>query len=100
MRQLFCALLTVILCFVMLPVNALAASFIYPVRYDYISSYFNPPHNGVDFATACGTPIYASHGGSITYAAHGWNDGYGGLVKINDGEDEAWYAHMQYITYW
>jgi murein DD-endopeptidase MepM/ murein hydrolase activator NlpD len=40
-------------------------------------------HSGTDLAGGCGNPIYAAHGGTVTYA--GWNGGYGNYVRINHG---------------
>lgn len=40
-------------------------------------------HQGVDFASPCGTPILASAAGTVTYA--GWNGSLGNYVAINHG---------------
>src|SRR5690606_12583244 len=50
-------------------------------------------HFGTDFASGCGTPIYAASSGRVIYA--GWNGGYGNFVKIDHGG--GWttaYAHI------
>jgi len=41
-------------------------------------------HQGVDFASPCGTPILASADGTVTYA--GWNGSLGNYVAINHGQ--------------
>jgi murein DD-endopeptidase MepM/ murein hydrolase activator NlpD len=50
-------------------------------------------HTGVDWATAYGTPIFASGNGVV--ASAGWEGGYGKYVKIkhNNGYETA-YGHM------
>ena len=40
-------------------------------------------HAGVDLAPACGTPIYAAHDGTVTFAANG--GGYGNEVVLDNG---------------
>lgn len=53
-------------------------------------------HNGLDFAAAIGTPIYATADGVVTFA--GWSSGYGRLVKIqHDFGLETRYAHQSQI---
>ncbi|KIC49295.1 M23 family metallopeptidase [Tateyamaria sp. ANG-S1] len=50
-------------------------------------------HNGVDFAAANGTPLYATADGVVTHA--GWQSGYGRLVKIqHEFGIETRYAHL------
>ncbi len=53
-------------------------------------------HTGIDFATACGTPIVAVSGGTVSQA--GWDGPYGYQVreKLPNG-DEVWYNHMSLI---
>jgi len=55
--------------------------------------------NGVDIATACGTPIYAAADGEvITADGSGWNGGYGKFVKIRHPNGViTLYAHMSKI---
>jgi murein DD-endopeptidase MepM/ murein hydrolase activator NlpD len=49
-------------------------------------------HNGTDFGTPYGAPIYAIEGGVVLVA--GWNDAYGNLVVIDHGGGIAsWYGH-------
>src|SRR6202012_77062 len=50
-------------------------------------------HTGVDWATAYGTPIFASGNGTVEVA--GWEGGYGKYVKLkhNNGYETA-YGHM------
>ncbi|MEO0936979.1 MAG: M23 family metallopeptidase [Pseudomonadota bacterium] len=49
-------------------------------------------HNGVDFAGAHGSPIYATADGVVTFS--GWASGYGRLVKIqHEFGIETRYAH-------
>lgn len=49
-------------------------------------------HNGVDLAASCGTPIYASAEGKVSFA--GSSGGYGLMVKIkHDGGVETRYGH-------
>ncbi|MEL7214023.1 MAG: M23 family metallopeptidase [Pseudomonadota bacterium] len=50
-------------------------------------------HNGVDFAAASGTPLYATADGVVVHA--GWQSGYGRLVKIqHEFGIETRYAHL------
>lgn len=50
-------------------------------------------HAGTDLAGGCGIPIYAAHGGQVTYA--GWNGSYGNFILINHGEGiSTGYAHI------
>jgi len=58
-------------------------------------------HEGVDFASPCGTPILASAAGTVTYA--GWNGAYGNYVAINHGwiDGSYWstgYGHQSKIA--
>ncbi|WP_460273272.1 DUF5930 domain-containing protein [Celeribacter sp. ULVN23_4] len=53
-------------------------------------------HEGQDFASAYGTPIYATADGVVTFA--GWSSGYGRLVKIqHDFGIETRYGHQSQI---
>ena len=47
-------------------------------------------HKGIDIAGSYGIPVYASDGGTVTYA--GWMSGYGYLVQISHGNG--------YVTYY
>ena len=51
--------------------------------------------NGVDIANSCGTPIYASAGGTAaTVDGVGWNGGFGKFVKlVHPNGTETIYAH-------
>lgn len=56
----------------------------------------NKMHNGLDFAAATGTPIYATGDGKVKMA--GFNSGYGNVVVIRHGNGfETLYAHMSRI---
>lgn len=44
------------------------------------------PHNAVDIAAPCWTPVYAAAAGTIGISdGYGWNGGYGKYVKIDHG---------------
>ena len=50
-------------------------------------------HEGVDFAAAQGTPVYAAQNGVVQAA--GWDGGYGMAVRIaHDGNLETAYGHL------
>jgi murein DD-endopeptidase MepM/ murein hydrolase activator NlpD len=50
-------------------------------------------HNGTDFASSRGTPIYATGEGMVTFA--GWQSGYGRVIKIRHAFGfETVYAHL------
>ncbi len=53
-------------------------------------------HKGVDWATATGTPVYASSGGVVARA--GWGSGYGYCVYVNhpDGKQTR-YGHLSKV---
>ncbi|MGV8981211.1 peptidoglycan DD-metalloendopeptidase family protein [Clostridium sp.] len=54
-------------------------------------------HKGIDIAANYGATINAVLDGTISYAA--WEDGYGNVIKINDGNGiETIYAHCSTIT--
>jgi len=58
-------------------------------------------HQGVDFASPCGTPILASAAGTVTYA--GWNGSLGNYVAINHGmiDGNYWstgYGHQKQVA--
>lgn len=51
------------------------------------------PHNGLDFSSPIGTPVYATGDGVVNYAQH--SQSYGNVVYINHGFDfETRYAHL------
>jgi murein DD-endopeptidase MepM/ murein hydrolase activator NlpD len=78
-----------------------------PLQYERISSLFNPqrmhpilrrivPHNGVDFAAATGTTLWAAADGEISWA--GPKGANGNLVSIRHANGyESHYAHMHRI---
>lgn len=50
-------------------------------------------HAGTDLGASCNSPIFAAHGGTVTYA--GWNGGYGNFVLIEDGDGiSTGYGHI------
>ncbi|QCC78421.1 M23 family metallopeptidase [Nocardioides daphniae] len=56
-------------------------------------------HTGTDFSSACGTPVLASTGGTITVRTdQGWSGRW--LVTLDAGESGVitWYAHMQSVS--
>ncbi len=51
-------------------------------------------HHGVDYAAACGTPIYAAGNGVLTFV--GWKGGYGRFIGIKHGPTfTTHYAHLK-----
>lgn len=74
-----------------------APSFVWPVSGEIISNFGGPANgernDGINIATAAGTPIHAAASGTITYAGNELKD-YGNLVLIKheDGYVTA-YAH-------
>lgn len=55
------------------------------------------PRNAVDIANACGTPVSAAAEGLVVRAGnpHAWNDGYGGIVRVEHPNGTATvYAHL------
>lgn len=54
-------------------------------------------HKGIDIAANFGATINAVLDGTVSYAA--WQDGYGNVIKINDGDGiETTYAHCSVIA--
>ena len=54
-------------------------------------------HQGIDIAGSYGIPVYASDGGTVTYA--GWMGGYGYLVQIDHGNGYVTrYGHNSSLT--
>lgn len=54
-------------------------------------------HTGIDLAGSTGSPVYASDGGTVSFA--GWSGGYGKVIKINHGNGyETYYAHLSSIN--
>lgn len=80
----------------------------YPIKYNRISSPFNPnrrhpilkynrPHWGVDLAAPRGTPIHAAGSGKVTFSGRG--SGYGNHVILKHGATySTLYAHMSRIA--
>ncbi len=53
-------------------------------------------HEGMDFASATGTPVYATGDGTVTTA--GWHSGYGNMIELNHGYNYTTrYAHLSKI---
>ncbi|MGI1663180.1 DUF5930 domain-containing protein [Palleronia sp. KMU-117] len=75
--------------------------FAVPVKSAYrFTSGFGPRwgrmHNGTDFASSYGTPIYATADGVVVHA--GWEGGYGRLIRIrHEFGIETYYAHLSKI---
>jgi len=45
------------------------------------------PHNAVDIAASCWTPVYAAAAGTVAISdGYGWNGGYGKYVKIDHAD--------------
>ncbi len=71
----------------------MASGFGYRIDPIYGTSKF---HEGMDFASATGTPVYAT--GNATVLSAGWNSGYGKLVELNHGYGYVTrYAHLSEI---
>ncbi|NDR56435.1 M23 family metallopeptidase [Aliiruegeria sabulilitoris] len=74
------------------------APFAMPLRDSFrFTSPFGPRwgrmHNGTDFASSHGTPIYSTADGVVVKA--GWHSGFGRMVKIrHEFGIETWYGHM------
>ena len=83
------------------PKKAATGTFSRPVKGGVISSYYGYRrsgfHTGVDYALATGNPVYASDGGTVSYA--GWKSGgFGYLVVINHGNGiQSYYGHNSKI---
>ena len=83
-----------------IPATQGSGNFQYPLASYTISSYFGMRwgtlHTGVDLAAPSGSKIYASDGGTVTFA--GWKGSYGYLVIISHGGlFETYYAHCSKI---
>lgn len=61
-----------------------------------ISSRYGPRwgrmHFGIDFAAPTGTPIYAPIAGTVSFV--GELGGYGKLIKLNTGETDLYFGHL------
>ncbi len=83
------------------PASAPTGSFMNPFAAGIVSSRYGGRsrgyHTGIDLAGKSGSPVYASDGGTVTFA--GWNGGYGKMIKINHGNGyETYYAHLSSIN--
>jgi len=79
-----------------------------PLRYDHISSGYNPrrrhpilkrimPHNGIDYAAAPGTSVAAAADGTVSFA--GQSGANGNLIALRHaGGYETFYAHLLRIN--
>ncbi|TSC78339.1 MAG: peptidase M23 family protein [Parcubacteria group bacterium Gr01-1014_33] len=56
-------------------------------------------YNGVDLANSCGSPVFASAGGTVIFArTSGWNGGYGKYAVItHPNGSQTLYAHMSAV---
>lgn len=53
-------------------------------------------HEGMDFSSPVGTPVYATGDGTVTHAS--WQSAYGNLVEINHGYNYTTrYAHLSQV---
>jgi len=58
---------------------------------DYGTKY----HKGTDLAGGCGSPIFAASSGTVSFAAYGWNGGYGNMILIDHGNGiQTRYGHI------
>lgn len=98
-------ILLLLLLLFLIPVQALAESFINPTT-GVITSPFGPResptegassfHKGIDIAGELNDPVNASAGGIVEYA--GWADGYGNVIYIRHADGyETRYAHLNEI---
>lgn len=88
-----------------LPDAVPTGNFIMPVTPLYIAGGFNITgegedyHRGIDYVADHGAPIYASDGGTVTFAGEGTPWSYGIYVKISHSNGmETIYAHMSETT--
>ena len=69
------------------PASAPTGKFMNPFAAGVVSSRYGSRsrgyHTGIDLAGRTGSPVYASDGGTVTFA--GRNGGYGKMIKINNG---------------
>ncbi|MEP7081833.1 MAG: peptidoglycan DD-metalloendopeptidase family protein [Chloroflexota bacterium] len=65
--------------------------------YNYGGTYYPNFHTGIDFASGCGTPIYAAGAGVVVASGQPllpWDSAYGVIVEHGGGV-QTWYWHMQ-----
>jgi len=66
------------------------------VTYGTVTQTAHPGHaKAVDIANACGTPIYAGGGGTVTRTGNSWPAG--NYIRIDHGSFNGLYAHLQGI---
>jgi murein DD-endopeptidase MepM/ murein hydrolase activator NlpD len=64
--------------------------------YGYSLQYGGSFHKGTDLGAGCGANIYAASSGTVTYAAEGWNGGYGNYIIIDHGNGvNTAYGHIR-----
>jgi len=64
--------------------------------YGWSEQYGASFHKGTDIGAGCGQNIYAGSGGTVIYAAGGWNGGYGNYIIIEHSSGlRTAYAHIQ-----
>jgi len=88
------------------PVPVPDGAFIWPVKSYRVTSGFgwrtdpvyggSEFHSGIDLATPCGTPIYASGDGVVSFA--GWYGGFGNYIEINHGTLRTGYGHQSKLV--
>jgi murein DD-endopeptidase MepM/ murein hydrolase activator NlpD len=81
------------------PIPVAAGGFTWPLN-GGISQFFSWYHPGLDITSPVGTPIYASHNGTVIYVNVGTYDtGYGNNVLLSNGSGAtSRYAHMQAVN--
>lgn len=58
------------------------------------TQYFHRWHSGIDLGVSVGTPVVATHSGTVNFAD--WSTiGYGYLVIIENGQFITYYAHLE-----
>ena len=71
--------------------------FVLEPPYTYGGTYYPHFHAGIDFASGCGTPIYAAGPGVVVASGQPlmpWDTGFG-VVVDHGGSIQTWYWHMQ-----
>ena len=77
------------------PVSISSLGFTWPVR-GIVSQFAAWYHMAIDITSPVGTPIVASHDGSVSSISSGtWDGGYGTSIRIDNGAGfESHYAHL------